>query len=501
MASPAILESKQLKQDTTINIQNSENENIYLPTDTVYQIKVGQTLFQVTGSSLNSDAPNFFTRYFSGNSAKDPLFIDRDADIFQLILKHLQGYFLDIKDEYQYTMLFTDTIFYDLPRLRTTLRESEYYFTNVGGESFKIHKNLFKRDGDSQNYFQVVLDLFYKEVEQRIENKNLFQSPLPPSYVPRSPEFFKDLLALLGGAILELTDERRNSLVKECRYYRFLHLEQKFLKTHIVYNPLSTSEEIVLPLKDLQRRGLRFHSANNPTSTTSSSLNQCLENVGNRTNCSTSDTDEPAMKKLKTNNSSCQSDNSSCKKIKPWALVSYKRPYVDEFSRDLIFQMDSTECTLTFNKQNKMIHVDLVGDLAKTFEDVFATPLLTKSNQNIKLSQFKVEATTMKKTSDSQEKPTKTTHLILPACISICDLQVNGIKCPNICSLINDTRYNENVIDFRDKNDIKYSPGVKLYLTKSLWKLGVKDGQMILIAIKAESFSGIKEYNKLIQFI
>lgn len=186
MASPAILESKQLKQDTTINIQNSENENIYLPTDTVYQIKVGQTLFQVTGSSLNSDAPNFFTRYFSGNSAKDPLFIDRDADIFQLILKHLQGYFLDIKDEYQYTMLFTDTIFYDLPRLRTTLRESEYYFTNVGGESFKIHKNLFKRDGDSQNYFQVVLDLFYKEVEQRIENKNLFQSPLPPSYVPRS---------------------------------------------------------------------------------------------------------------------------------------------------------------------------------------------------------------------------------------------------------------------------------------------------------------------------
>ncbi|CCD26051.2 uncharacterized protein NDAI_0G02740 [Naumovozyma dairenensis CBS 421] len=528
----------------------------FLPWDQIYTIQIGQQSFKLNGSSLNSDGPNFFTRYFQTHTMveNNSLFIDRDPEIFHTITKHLQGYFIDIKDEYEYTMLFTDSIYYGFPRLRQLFKDSEYYFANVGGKSFKIPKSLFRREGDSLNYFQIILNSFYKEVEQRIVEKNLVKTPLPPSYVPRSAEFFQDLLTLLSGTSLELSDEKRESLAEECRYYRFLNLEQKLTKSSIIYNPLSTLEEIVIPLKDLKRRGLRFHSNSNSSNqhTSSSSLNRCLDTVGNRANCnggikskpsstdvssnssasssssssscsnnsSDNEREEPASKKLKKENMGGVQENCTTKKHsnknKAWSIVTYKKPYVDKYSRDLIFQIDSTECMLMFNKKNKMIHVDLIGRNFETFESIFTSPLFQNSNEEIDLSKFKIQLpssdTTTSKSSKENPSVRQTqsnngtlnsaaSHLILPACISICDLYVNGVKCPNICSLINDTKYNENIIHREKDDSITYAPGINLYLTKSLWKLGVKDGKIMLIAIKAEAFSGIKEYNKLIQFI
>ncbi|CAI4038014.1 hypothetical protein SMKI_04G3530 [Saccharomyces mikatae IFO 1815] len=468
-----------------------------LPHEKMYKIQVGKSLFKISGASLSSDGPSFFTEYFSkkcsfaenndsGSNAKEStenevLFIDRSAEVFGWICQHLQGYIIEIKDEVQYTMLFADAIYYNLPRLRSLLKETDYYFTNIGGQSFKIAKNLFRRKGDSPNYFEIYAATVYIDVEKLIISKKLLRPP-PHSapYVPRSSEYFKDLLTLLGGASLDLDDNRRDALIKECRYYRFLNLEQRLIKSQVTYNPITRNEEICLLLRDLSKKGITF-----PAISTFSTSSFLEENFCSADECGTSSLpcDQPVIKKIKPNIAEKYKDS--------WNMLCYKRPFLDDYARELLFQIDSTDCTIGFNKETQSIHLDLTGESAQKFEALFGNILLNMPFGAANLNDYKYHFP-----SDNTQAKVKT-HYLLPACIYLCDLDINGIKIPQVRSLLTDkSKFNDKIIDVSNPSGLKLCSGLKLYLRKSLWKLAVKDGKLMLIAIKAIAFNGTKEYYK-----
>ncbi|CCD27005.1 Mrx16p NDAI_0J01130 [Naumovozyma dairenensis CBS 421] len=505
-----------------------------LPYDKMYKIQIGSKLFRISGASLSSDGPSYFTNYFtqlsinkkrnaSVDSAPSPgtdnstiseiLFIDRSADIFELIYQHLQGYFIDIRNEIQYTMLFADAIYYNLPRLRSLLKETDHYYTNVGGRSFKIAKNLFRRKGDSPNYFEMTSAALYRDVEQLIATRKLLRPPPhSPPYVSRSSEYFADLLNILGGATLKLDDDKRESLIKECRYYRFLNLEQNLIKHKITFNPLTKREEISLNLKDISKKGIKIPEQD----VLPSNLASCFEPGSNNEG----GTCPPLSNTMMVPPSSAQNEDgtppnkrqrTNLPKDQLWNMVSYKRPFVDEFSRDLIFQIDSTECTLIFNKKRKTLHFTLSGEASIMFERTFDSLL---SSQMVNLNDYKIELPTVPNESNPVRKTISAsgtvistkTIIAVPACISLCDLDVNGTKCKMISSLLNTGSGNANtndeqVWDFTDLKNLTRVSGFKLYLSKSQWKLGVKDNKFILIALKIRSFTNIKEYCKVLDYL
>ncbi|CAD6610873.1 BAH_G0009670.mRNA.1.CDS.1 [Saccharomyces cerevisiae] len=473
-----------------------------LPHEKMYKIQVGKSLFKISGASLSSDGPSFFTEYFSKkrspsnnddsnndtmeSNKNEVLFIDRSAEVFEWIYQHLQGYIIEIKDEVQYTMLFADAMYYNLPRLRSLLKETDYYFTNIGGQSFKIAKNLFRREGDSPNYFEIYAATVYIDVEELIISKKLLRPP-PHSapYVPRSSEYFKDLLTLLGGASIDLDDNKRNALIKECRYYRLLNLEQRLIKSHISYNPITRKEEICLLLKDLSKKGITF-PASSAFSTSPyfeddfCSINECDSLSKTR--------EQPANKKVKLDMTEKYNDS--------WNMLCYKRPFLDKHPRELIFQINSTDCTIILNKESQSIHVDITGESAYKFEALFGSHLPNTPSGAPKLKNYQYRFP-----SDSTQTKIET-HYLLPACIYLCDLDINGIKISQVQTLLTDkNKFNDRVIDVSDPLDLKFCSGLKLYLRKSLWKLAVKDGNIMLIAIKAIAFNGTKEYYKGYEYL
>ncbi|QLG74524.1 hypothetical protein HG535_0G04070 [Zygotorulaspora mrakii] len=500
---------------------------LLLPHETMYKIQIGSKLFEISGASLSSDGPSYFTECFSlkhqqrqrneensqyendyggskspsatlGSSTSNKvLFIDRSADIFELIYRHLQGYFVDIKDEVQFTMLYSDAMYYNLPRLRCMLKEYEYYFANISGKTFKIAKSLFSRNGDSPNYFSMTSGAMYADTENLFLTKKLIRPP-PQSapYISRSAPFFSDILQLLGGAELHMDDKKRESLIKECRYYRFLNLEQRLINCHITYNPLTNREDISLSLHDINRKKLAFPVDRQAKCSTVSSTNEnsrestvCRieeNDCGGANDSDTNSNSEPSLKKIKIE------PKDSSRKEHIWRICTYKRPYLDEFARDLAFQINSMEVTLILNKKNKTIHVALMNQTAHQFESVFSPALQQLS---ISLAKLKI---TLPPSDDSQKR---ISYLVLPACISICDLTVNGANCPNLGSIVSDGSGKEQVIDFTNIPNISYCSGKKLHLSKSLWRLGANNGQVMMIALKARAFSGTKEYAKLMDFL
>ncbi|KAL3228606.1 Uncharacterized protein RNJ44_02551 [Nakaseomyces bracarensis] len=532
------------QQNNNIKNNITEMEDDYekipdlLPRDQVYKVQVGQKLYNITGATLSWDGPNFFTNYFKEHDDDSILFLDRSTESFETIYRHMQGYFIAVRDEVEYTTVYTDALYYSLPKLVRFLKNSDFYYINVGGESFAVAKSLFKNKGDSNNYFQVVIAGFYRELEKRILDRRMTTSPNPPTYVPRSPEFFRQLLTLLSGVKIDLDDRMRNSLIQECRYYRFKGLEQELVKHRTLVNPLSNVEEISIHLDDIVKSGLGLRK---PASMCSMSLvsaclqqeeqhrsERCMKKMENGNNCTESGTattdnnvngndtvtsrspspindnnddkeaDEPERKRIKL------SDNKKCnhKNEKIWDIVTYQRPYVDAYPRDLIFQLDANECMLIFNKSKKTIHVDLGFNSAVLFESLFSYLFSNDKDVSINLEDFKLNPSGGKTTTCNKSEVHSTSpHLVLPACVSLCDLQVNGIKCNNIFSLVGDTKCNEKVPDFTDMENIRYCVGLKLHIAKSMWKIGVKNNKIMLIAIKAVTYCSTKEYCKTIDFL
>jgi hypothetical protein len=95
-----------------------------LPHERVFPIQIGTELFKLSGASISSDAPSYFSQYFhcqikqaqeSGedlNTAIRTLYIDRDPSTFRDIALHLQGYHVQPRDGTHFVRLFADAQFY-----------------------------------------------------------------------------------------------------------------------------------------------------------------------------------------------------------------------------------------------------------------------------------------------------------------------------------------------------------------------------------------------------
>jgi hypothetical protein len=113
------------------------------PNQAVFTIVVGGKPFRLSWESLKSDGPsNFFLEYFRKKRTK-VMHIDRDPDIFELIVRHLRGYYIRSNDDIQNQSLLFDANYFGLSRLKKTLQE--YLYVNVGGRVFRLPWDLFQK--------------------------------------------------------------------------------------------------------------------------------------------------------------------------------------------------------------------------------------------------------------------------------------------------------------------------------------------------------------------
>ncbi|KAK8087116.1 hypothetical protein PG994_002090 [Apiospora phragmitis] len=239
-------------QHTTFHLPPSTPQLIskipkILPHERVFPIQIGTELFKLSGASISSDAPSYFSQYFicqikqaeesgeSLNTAIRTLYIDKDPLTFKDIALHLQGYHVQPRDGQHFVRLFADAQFYTLPKLMSQLYE-ESIFISIGHREFQIPRDLFGGPGNTPNYFSL----------------GFAASIHPPPAVPnRSADIFAELLHLLRGYPIEIrSDEHRQSLLRDCRYFNFKGLEQKLIPHSISYNQARRRSEIVIRLED-----------------------------------------------------------------------------------------------------------------------------------------------------------------------------------------------------------------------------------------------------------
>lgn len=236
---------------------------VTLPHENVYLIQVGYKLFRFSGASLLSDAPSYFTNFFlNPQNAEKVLYIDRNPNVFEKIFSHLQGYYVNVEDAHEYVYLWLDSYYFGLRRLQKLL-DGEYTFACIGNQSFKISKLLLARTNNYPNYFLINFDSLLSDNKNIIQSKSMLRPPpqQPPIAPTRSAKLFADLLeALKGNDNVIKDDQHRQLLLRECRYYRFLGLEQRLLKHELVSNIFTQEEEIILNLFDIQLRGVMSRS-------------------------------------------------------------------------------------------------------------------------------------------------------------------------------------------------------------------------------------------------
>lgn len=235
-----------------------------LPHVKVYLIQVGYKLFRLSGASLSSDAPSYFTSFFTqeGNADK-VLFIDRNPVIFEKIYNHLQGYHIAVENDYDFVHLWLDSFYFGLKRLQLYL-DDEDVFASIGGRSFKIPKRLLRQTGNYPNFFLMNYDTLISDSKRIILEKGMIRPPpqRPATAANRLPKLFADLIEILkGNTLIVQNDEHRRLLVKECGYYHFLELEQRILKHHVLFNPFLGRSEIIMRLCDLLSKGVTNESS------------------------------------------------------------------------------------------------------------------------------------------------------------------------------------------------------------------------------------------------
>ncbi|KAL7624207.1 hypothetical protein AAE478_005766 [Parahypoxylon ruwenzoriense] len=244
-----------------------------LPHERVFPIQIGSELFKLSGASISSDAPSYFSQYFqcqikkaeeSGediSTAIRTLYIDRDPITFKDISLHLQGYHVSPRDGTHFVRLFADAQFYTLPKLMSQLYE-ESIFISIGHREFQIPRDIFTGPGNSPNFFSLGFGVFFSsrdEIFPGLERENLIRPPsiMPPSVPNRSADIFYELLHLLRGYPVHIRDEEhRASLLRDCRYFNFKGVEQKLIPHHISYNLSRRRYEITLRLEDILKSGI-----------------------------------------------------------------------------------------------------------------------------------------------------------------------------------------------------------------------------------------------------
>ncbi|KAE8151734.1 hypothetical protein BDV25DRAFT_138555 [Aspergillus avenaceus] len=243
-----------------------------LPPESVFSIQIGTELFRLSGASIASDAPSYFSRFFEEQlhqtqdcSKIRTLYIDRDPTTFKAIARHLQGYHARPNDGTEFVQLFADAQFYSLPRLISQLFESEI-FIRIGDTGFQISRDIFSGPGDSPNFFTLGFGAFFaspSEVFPGLNRQGLLRPPaiIPPKVPNRSGKVFAQLHHILRGYPLRIRDEtHRAELLRDCRYYHLRGVEQKLIPHHISFNPIRQRSEIVIRLEDVRRSGIHVIS-------------------------------------------------------------------------------------------------------------------------------------------------------------------------------------------------------------------------------------------------
>ncbi|GIZ46481.1 hypothetical protein CKM354_000960700 [Cercospora kikuchii] len=239
-----------------------------LPARKVFPIQIGDKLFRLSGASISSDAPSYFSQFFEeqmknneGAESCRTLYIDRDPKTFEDISLHLQGYHIEPRDGAHFVKLFADAQFFSLPRLTAQLFASTIY-VRVGEQEFRIPKDLFSNPGDSPNYFSLGFSSFFSSPSDRLpglSQQSLIRPPslLPPSVPMRSARVFSDLLHLLQGYDLHIRDEEhRAELLRDARYYHLKGLEQRLIPHRIAFNLRRQKSEVLLRLQDVHKNGV-----------------------------------------------------------------------------------------------------------------------------------------------------------------------------------------------------------------------------------------------------
>ncbi|PGH30082.1 glutathione S-transferase [[Emmonsia] crescens] len=245
-----------------------------LPPEKVFPIQIGSELFRLSGSSISSDAPSYFSHFFEeqlrhneDGAAVRTLYIDRDPANFRDILRHLQGYYVRPRDGSHLVKLFADAQFYSLPRLISQLFESEI-FIQIGDRHFQIPRDIFSSPGDSPNFFSLAFAIFFTTPGEVFDRPNLLRPPAitPPVVINRSADVFAELLHMLKGYPIHIrNEEHRAELLRDCRYFHLRGLEQKLIPHAISYNLLRQKSEIVIRLEDIRQSGVQFVSDVSPS--------------------------------------------------------------------------------------------------------------------------------------------------------------------------------------------------------------------------------------------
>ncbi|KAK2607896.1 hypothetical protein N8I77_006539 [Diaporthe amygdali] len=245
-----------------------------LPHERVFPIQIGSELYKLSGASLSSDAPSYFSQYFLcqikqaeeagqdiGNAIRT-LYIDRDPVTFKDISLHLQGYHVQPRDGTHFVRLFADAQFYSLPKLISQLYE-ESIFISIGHREFQIPRDSFSEPGNSPNFFSLGFAIFFSnpsaDLFPGLDREGLIRPPsiLPPSVPNRSADTFSELLHLLRGYPVDIRSEaHRASLLRDCRYFNFKGVEQRLIPHSISFNQSRAKDEIVLRLEDILKSGI-----------------------------------------------------------------------------------------------------------------------------------------------------------------------------------------------------------------------------------------------------
>ncbi|KAA6411919.1 MAG: hypothetical protein FRX48_04069 [Lasallia pustulata] len=258
--------------------ENLENGAQGLPAEKGFPIQVGSEMFKLSGASIMSDAPSYFSKFFEeqlrqndyDSGAVRTLFIDRDPVTFRDIALHLQGYYVLPRDSIHFVKLFTDAQFYSLPRLIAQLSDTET-FVRIGDRNFQIPRDIFSSPGDSPNFFSLGFAVFFTtpgEVFPGLDRQGLLRPPavIPPSVPNRSAEVFDELLHVLQGYPIHIrNEEHRAELLRDCRYFHLRGLEQKLISHHISYNIPRGKSEIVIGLEDIRQSGISFVADASPS--------------------------------------------------------------------------------------------------------------------------------------------------------------------------------------------------------------------------------------------
>ncbi|KAK1773850.1 hypothetical protein QBC45DRAFT_62797 [Copromyces sp. CBS 386.78] len=330
-----------------------------LPHERVFPIQIGSELFKLSGASLSSDAPSYFSQYFlcqlkqASDAGQDPstairtLYIDRDPVTFKDISLHLQGYHVRPRDATHFVRLFADAQFYSLPKLISQLFEEPIHIT-IGSTPFQVPRDIFSLSGpgNTPNFFTLGFAIFFTNPEDLfpgLDREGLIRPPsiVPPSAPNRSADIFEELLHMLRGYPVKIRDEsHRQELLRDCRYFNFKGLEQRLIPHEKGFNQARGREEIVLRLRDILKSGISV--VNEPV-------------VG-----------DP---------------------LAGW--VNYARPYVDDKPMELVLEIGEEGTRLHFGPGGKEVRAEFFKDIkarvAKLFELVATKLNLPSSTQPLGL--------------------------------------------------------------------------------------------------------------------